>query len=62
MLASLLDDARGAWPEIPGFLVYPDPDAWTSGRPLDGPLYGSAVRAHPRDGSVLREVASTDVV
>ncbi|EDP63837.1 phage tail protein I [alpha proteobacterium BAL199] len=55
MLALRLDDTRGAWPEIPGFLVYPDPDAWAGGRPLDGPVYGSAMRSHPRDGTVLRD-------
>lgn len=51
----LLDDARGAWPEIPSFLIEPDPAAWADGRPLDGPLYGSAVRQHPRDGTILRD-------
>ncbi len=55
MLALRLDDTRGAWPEIPGFLVYPDPDAWAGGRPLDGLVYGSAVISHPRNGSVLRD-------
>ncbi len=55
MVACRLDDARSPWPEIPGFLVYPDPDAWAGGQPLDGPVYGSAVRSHPRDGTVIRD-------
>ncbi|HYD67001.1 phage tail protein I [Azospirillum sp.] len=50
-----LDDARAAWPEIPGFLVHPDPAAWAEGRPLDGPVYGAAVRRHPRDASFRRD-------
>jgi phage tail P2-like protein len=50
-----LDDARRAWSDIQGFLVYPDPDTWAGGRPLDGPVYGSAMRSHPRDGTVLRD-------
>lgn len=49
-----LDDARSAWPEIPGFLLQADPDAWGTGAPLDGPLYGTATRQHPRNGSILR--------
>lgn len=52
-----LDDARAPWPEIPGFLVHPDPAAWAEGRPLDGPVYGAAVRRHPRTGAFVRDGA-----
>lgn len=54
MTRTVMDDARSAWPEIPGFLLLADPGAWATGAPLDGPLYGTATRQHPRDGSLLR--------
>jgi phage tail P2-like protein len=52
-----LEDARAPSAPLPGFLINPDPDAWAESRPLDGPLYGMAVRQHPRDGTVLRNGA-----
>ncbi len=41
---------RSAWPVIPGFLIYEDNQAWERGDPIDGPVYGTAVRAHARSG------------
>lgn len=54
MKRSTASDARRPWPVIPGFLIDPIDGAWDDGRALDGPVYGSAVRKHPRDGQLLR--------